>query len=237
MRTLGEVLAPLLFGMAFVGGWLAVIAILVASRRTNQRALAALESAVRSLGIGPGNGTTPAHGLAVWRAVVGELRGRHIAIELGARSKNNPGATYVSRRVANARTLPVATPLYRHNLAWLSLSPKPRSVGGRESKGMVTGDPAFDAVYVVNAMVSISLLTGPTLLQGHFALSPAIAPALARVPLDVSFSFDGEFLLASWRGWHLEENRLVAVIEALDVLATDVPSWIDQLARAGAAIR
>lgn len=237
MKAVGDVLGPLFFGMVFVGGWLALIALFVANRRANQRALAALESAARSLGIGPGHGTMPAHGQPTWRAIVGELRGRPIAIELVARRKGTPPVTYVSRRVANARTVPLPSALYHYNLPWLCLSPKPGAAGGGESKGLTTGDAAFDAAYLVNAIVGMNMWTGATTLQGHFALSPAIAPALARVPLDVSFSFDGEFVLATWREWHLEESRLAAVIEALDVMGTDVPSWIDQLARAGAAIR
>jgi len=235
--TPDQVLGWLVFGLVLVIGSVALIALFLGGRREEQRATAALDGAVRSLGIIPGHGAIPAHGIPCWRAIVGEHRGRPIAIELVAGGKGGSSATYLSRRVAAARTLPLASSIYPNNLPWLSISPKATLPGRRESKGLVTGDAAFDATYLTTGMVSMSLMTGAKALQGHFALSPAIAPALARVPPDVTFFFDGEFVLAFWRQWHLEESRLVSVIDALDVLARDVPSWIDQLARAGAAIR
>ncbi len=214
-------------------------------RRTRRTALASLQETVSHLGIIAGPGTVPAHGNRNCDVVLGELRGRPIAIELVAGGKSGPPSTIVSRRVARpVRTLGLPTSVLPNNFPWLSIAPKlPRKKTWMDLfvpstfTCIVTGNEAFDAAYAACATIGMSLLSGPKYLEGHFSVSPALAPALARVPVDVWFYFDGEFVVARWQQWHLEQDRLVAVIAALDVMLGEVPSWVDQLARAGAAIR
>jgi hypothetical protein len=238
-----DIAGPIIFVILLVAPTAAVIALSIRGGRQRTLAIATLRDACSRLGVSAQAGPAPLYGSSARHSVGGVLHGYPIVLEIFDGGKYKRTGIDVKRPVIGTRSL--QAPLTAIRVPWIAIAThfhaEGRSLGlpGWSTKwprGTTTSDPAFDATHVVIMTIGYPAWGGPV-QHGFIRLSPVLAPVLAAVPADVAFYFDGSFVTAHWDKWQLDDARLIAVFRALDVMMADLPSWIEQLARAGAAIR